>query len=159
MMRRNAGERRSYLYNGMNDDHQICHFPPTLLPQHAMSRTLSLPLPSTFDSGSEETFSRFPHSHLRAQLGCIHRQYKPLDSYEIEGETDDSGRVSPSFVQRVVTLLEEEHEDELKTLLQRTYAMDDETVRIFLSSTAFETLILPRLSKMFSISCTNTEMT
>jgi hypothetical protein len=137
------------LYNGMYDDRAIAVYlyTPNLilkvlsctLPQHAMSRTLSLPSPSTFDSGSEETLSRLPHSHLRAQLGCIHRQYKPLDSYGIERETDDSGRVSPSFVQQVVTLLEEEHEDELKTLLQHTYAMDDEAVRV-VPSRAFQSL-------------------
>jgi hypothetical protein len=93
--------------------------------------TLSLPSPSPFSTGlSRHDTSAGTHPHLRAQLGSIHRQFKPMENHEVEAHVDDAlNRISSSFVQRVVRLLENEHEDELKELLQETYAMDDETVR------------------------------
>jgi len=80
------------------------------------------------DSGSMDSPGpRFPHIHLRAQLGSIHRLYKPLETYDSDAE-DDSTRVSSSLVQQVVSLLEDEKEDELKALLRDTYEMDPDTV-------------------------------
>ena len=92
--------------------------------------TLSLPSPSPFSAspGRHDT-SAGTHPHLRAQLGSIHRQFKTLENHELDTNVDDAvNRISLSFVQQVVRLLENEHEDELKALLQETYAMDDETV-------------------------------
>jgi len=96
---------------------------------------LSLPSQSAFDSGNisdstssigQERVPKFPHT--RAQLSSIARQHKPLDNYDTDAEGDDFGRVTSSFVSKVVALLDNEHEDELKALLKDTYAMDDETV-------------------------------
>jgi hypothetical protein len=104
-----------------------------------MSRTLSLPSiisydPSmtTSDSGSLSALSGHKFPHLRAQLSAIARQNKPLDSYDSDADGDDFSRVSSSFVSKVVSLLEGEHEDELKILLKGTYGMDDDTVCIIL---------------------------
>lgn len=106
-----------------------------------MLRTLSLPSTSAFDSGNVSDSGsisgldaptgappRFPHT--RAQLSAIARQHKPLETYDSDADGDEFGRVSSSFVNKVVGLLDEEHEDELKALLKETYAMDDETVSI-----------------------------
>jgi hypothetical protein len=124
--------------------------------------TLSLPSPSPFSTGSSRhDTSTGTHPHLRAQLGSIHRQFKPLENHEVEANVDDAvNRVSSSFVQRVVRLLENEHEDELKTLLQETYAIDDETVR-FVARVNFQTaqLLFPRLNNLSLTSCTDTKTT
>ena len=94
-----------------------------------MSRTLSLPTPSTYVSHPTEAVSKLSNPHIRAQLGTIHRQYKPLENFESETD-DDSSRVSPLFVQKVVDYLDEEREDELKALLKDTYGMDEDAVSI-----------------------------
>jgi hypothetical protein len=91
----------------------------------AMSRTLSLPAMASYDVSQGDTdppsASKFPHT--RAQLSAIVRQHNPqLD------HSDDYARISSSFVTKVVGLLDEENEDELKSLLKTTYGMDDETV-------------------------------
>lgn len=98
-----------------------------------MSRTLSLP--TTFDSGEVSDSgslldfglppTKFPHT--RAQLASIARQHRS-DGYDTDAEGDDLGRVDSSFVTRVVSLLDQEREDELKALLQQTYDADEETV-------------------------------
>lgn len=100
-----------------------------------MSVTLSLP---SFDSGDlsdagsvASEFSglatKFPHT--RAQLAAIGRQHRPsVDNYENDVEPEDHGRVDSSYVTKVVGLLDEEREDELKSLLKDTYSVDDETV-------------------------------
>lgn len=68
---------------------------------------------------------RFPHT--RAQLTAIARQYRPLDNYDEEGD-DDSGRVSSALVARVASLLDAEHEEELKNLLRDSFgpSIDDD---------------------------------
>jgi hypothetical protein len=99
-----------------------------------MSRTLSLPIISSFDSGNISDASsadgsappRFPHT--RAQLSALARQYKPPETYDSDAEGDDFGRVSSFFVAQIVGLIEEDREDELKSLLKETYTMEDETV-------------------------------
>jgi hypothetical protein len=101
-----------------------------------MSQTLSLPC---FDSGDvSDTGSaaselsapatKFPHT--RAQLAAIARQHRPVDGYENDAEAEDHGRVDSSYVTKVVSLLDEEHEDELKSLLKGTYSVDDEMVSL-----------------------------
>lgn len=99
-----------------------------------MSRTLSLPI--TFDSGyisdsgSASDLSiptKFPHT--RAQLAAIARQHRS-DSYDTDVEGDDHGRLDSTFVTRIVRLLDQEQEDELKSLLQHTYEADDDTVSL-----------------------------
>ncbi|KAH9989849.1 hypothetical protein BJV77DRAFT_1061127 [Russula vinacea] len=75
----------------------------------------SLPTPAS---------SHFPHT--RAQLSAIARLYKPADSGDNDTELDDS-RVSSSLVAKVASLLDHEHEDELKTLLRASFAgIDDD---------------------------------
>jgi len=69
---------------------------------------------------------KFPHT--RAQLSAIARQYKPLDNYDSDAEADEYNRVPQSIVNEVVSLLVDEREDELKTLLKANYVMDDESV-------------------------------
>lgn len=80
---------------------------------------------SLSDSGLDPV-PRFPHT--RAQLSAIARQNKPLDNYDSDAEGEEYNRVSSSLVSRVVALLVDEHEDELKVLLKSTYGMDEETV-------------------------------
>jgi hypothetical protein len=102
-----------------------------------MPAQLSIPLTSSYDSLSSDPASpsvydsspsipKFPHT--RAQLSLIARQHKPLDSVEGDVDGDDFSRVSPMLVSRVVALLVEEQEDELKAFLKKTYDMDNDTV-------------------------------
>jgi hypothetical protein len=73
------------------------------------------------------TSTHFPHT--RAQLTAIARLYKPADSVDSDAEPDDS-RVSSSLVAKVASLLDHEHEDELKALLRASFAgIDDNMVR------------------------------
>jgi hypothetical protein len=65
-----------------------------------------------------------------------------LDNYDADIEGDEFCRVSSSFVSKVVALLDDEHEDELKALLRETYAMDDETVSFFLDTRHSLTVLL-----------------
>ncbi|KAG6907121.1 hypothetical protein DXG01_010453 [Tephrocybe rancida] len=93
--------------------------------------SLTLPLNSSYDSGSmsdsaSESMPKFPHT--RAQLSAIARQHKPLETYDNSTDPEEFNRVSSSFVNRVVALLVDEQEEELKGLLKHTYGMDDETV-------------------------------
>ncbi|KAF5323172.1 hypothetical protein D9619_013735 [Psilocybe cf. subviscida] len=76
------------------------------------------PLPSSL--------GKFPH--VRAQLSHIARQYKPLENYDSDFEGDELSKVPSGLVNKVVALLSDEREDELKTLLKATYSMDDESV-------------------------------
>lgn len=87
------------------------------------------------DTGSVSELSaptKFPHT--RAQLSAIARQHRPIVNYENDAEVEDHGRVDSSYVAKVVGLLDEEHEDELKSLLKATYSMDDETVSVIYSN-------------------------
>jgi hypothetical protein len=104
-----------------------------------MSQTLSLP---TFDSGDvSDTGSaaselstpatKFPHT--RAQLAAIARQHRPADGYENDADAEDHGRFDSSFVAKVVGLLDEEHEEELKSILKDAYSVDDEMVSHLMS--------------------------
>lgn len=71
---------------------------------------------------------RFPHT--RAQLTSIARQYRPLDNYDDDID-DGSNRITSAFVARVASLLGDEREDELKTLVKDTFgpSIEDEEVR------------------------------
>jgi hypothetical protein len=99
-----------------------------------MSQTLSLPgfdSGDVFDTGlalSEQSAPATKFPHTRAQLAAIARQHRPTDNYENDVEAEDLGRLDASYVTKVVGLLDEEHEDELKSLLKNTYNVDDETV-------------------------------
>jgi hypothetical protein len=104
-----------------------------------MSQTLSLPGFDSADlsdttSGVSETSAppatKFPHT--RAQLAAIARQHRLADSYENDAEHEDHSRVDSSFVTKVVGLLDEEHEDGIKSLLKDTYNLDDEMVSCFI---------------------------
>ena len=112
-----------------------------------MSRTLSLPTPP---SG----IISYPHTHLRAHLATIHRQYKPL-------ELDDSTLITSSFVLQVVNLLDDECEDELKALLKDNYGMDEESVSPYrlIFFFAFKRFFYLQSSNNMSLtSCTSTEV-
>ena len=83
--------------------------------------------PSPHESLPSPASAHFPHT--RAQLSAIARLYKPADSGDNEADPDDS-RVSANLVAKVATLLDHEHEDELKALLRTTFAgIDDNMVR------------------------------
>jgi hypothetical protein len=68
---------------------------------------------------------RFPH--IRAQLAAIARQHK--ESSEIELDDETGARIPSEFVHKVVESLDNEREDQLKTLLTETHpSMDGESV-------------------------------
>jgi len=103
-----------------------------------LSSLLAVPRPipepgNISDSGSAHesvpspASTRFPHT--RAQLSAIARLYKPADSGDNDADADDS-RVSSSLVAKVASLLDLEHEDELKALLKASFTgLDDDMVR------------------------------
>lgn len=96
-----------------------------------MPAQLTIPLTSSYDSDPAsplqyDSIPKFPHT--RAQLSLIARQHKPLDSVDSDVDGEEFSRVSPTLVSRVVALLVEEKEDELKVFLKKTYGMDDDTV-------------------------------
>jgi hypothetical protein len=101
-----------------------------------LSSLLAVPHPileprNISDSGSanESASTCFPHT--RAQLSAISRLYKPADSCDNDAEPDET-RVNSALVAKVASLLDLEHEDELKTLLKASFAgMDDDMVRSF----------------------------
>ena len=97
--------------------------------------SLTLPLatttyePGSMADSSTDSMSKFPHT--RAQLSAIARQYKPLEMYDVNSSDeagDEFNRVSSSLVNRVVALLVDEQEEDLKTLLKRTYGLDEAAV-------------------------------
>ncbi|KAF9478289.1 hypothetical protein BDN70DRAFT_836377 [Pholiota conissans] len=101
------------------------------MPSYHMSYDpLSTNAPYNGHLGAQELSSggvgKFPHT--RAQLSAIARQYKPVETYESDAEQDEYNKVPPSLVNEVVSLLVGEREEELKSLLQRTYSMDEESV-------------------------------
>ena len=70
---------------------------------------------------------RFPHT--RAQLLAIIRQQKGgSDSFDGDGDGDESNRISTSFVTRVVGFLANEQEDDLKELLKTTCGVEHDIV-------------------------------
>lgn len=79
-------------------------------------------------STHDPTTLKFPHT--RAQLAAVARQYKPADTHESDTDQDDLGRVPASLLTRVVSLLADEKEDELKALLKDTYGLDNQSVSI-----------------------------
>lgn len=86
--------------------------------------TVSASLSSSGSSGA----NKFPHT--RAQLSAIARQHKPSETYDSDAETEDYSKAPQSLVNKVVSLLVDEREDELKMLLKTTYNMDDESAGI-----------------------------
>ncbi|TFK51697.1 hypothetical protein OE88DRAFT_1658280 [Heliocybe sulcata] len=76
------------------------------------------------DSGQDVATPRFPHT--RAQLSAIARSYKPIDNYDSDAEGDELARVNSDLVGKVVGALDEEDEDDLKTLLKEAFGIDDE---------------------------------
>ena len=98
-----------------------------------MSQTLLLPgidSADVFDTGPELSAPATKFPHTRAQLAAIARQHKPADNFDNDVEAEDLGRLDSSYVTKVVGLLDEEREDELKSLLKGTYNLDDETVSL-----------------------------
>lgn len=107
-------------------------------------RTIPIPQPNLVDFGNYSDSSpisntgsydfntlpqRFPHT--RAQLAAIARQHK--DSYDSDADDDIGSRLSSEFVSRIVSLLDAEHEEQLKAALRASYpGIEDEAVIIFL---------------------------
>ncbi|KAH9933329.1 uncharacterized protein B0H18DRAFT_1208064 [Fomitopsis serialis] len=93
--------------------------------------TISIPLPSSNLSEAHSLTGqdlsappKFPHT--RAQLSAIARQHKSsLDTFEGDPDGDDP-RINSSLVGKVVMLLTNEREDELKALLKGTFGRIDE---------------------------------
>ncbi|GBE86506.1 hypothetical protein SCP_0903850 [Sparassis crispa] len=92
---------------------------------------ISVPLHSSSlsDSGAayhhHESAPKFPHT--RAQLLAVARQYRSSDVYDTDPEGEDA-RVNSAFVAKIATLLDNEHEDEVKAVLKETFgpSMDEE---------------------------------
>lgn len=107
----------------------------TVIPCFIMA-TLGLPQRSSYDFGftseaaksDSVTTLKFPHT--RAQLSAIARHHKPTDHHDAEPDADDLNRVPSSLVNKVVSLLVDENEDELKALLKETYDLDNESVSV-----------------------------
>ena len=92
---------------------------------------------------------KFPHT--RALLAALTRQHKPSEDIQ------DLSRVPHALVSKVVSLLVEEREDDLKVLLKDTYDMDDEAVSTACGYSAVaHGYMTCRLKKMCSSSCTGT---
>lgn len=72
-----------------------------------------------------EPSPKFPHT--RAQLAAIARQYRPLDNYEPD---EDLKLVPSALLQSAVSLLVDENEDGLRTLLRGSFAIDDDMVGV-----------------------------
>jgi hypothetical protein len=97
-----------------------------------------------------DTYSDFPHT--RALLAHMARQFRPPDSLDGDMEGDDLSKLPSAFVTKVVSLLDQEHEDELKILLKDKYSgIDDDIVRYKLTLCRFGLM----LSKSLNISCWN----
>ena len=104
-----------------------------------LSSMLAAPRPlkdavSISDAGSypvHDSATPPPHfAHTRALLSTIARQYKPPESYDSDQEADEFDRLPSAFVTRVVSLLDHEHEEELKPFLKSKYpAIDNDMVR------------------------------
>ncbi|KAI0080186.1 hypothetical protein K474DRAFT_1658186 [Panus rudis PR-1116 ss-1] len=70
--------------------------------------------------------TRFPHT--RAQLAAISRQYRPLESYDDDPDFDESSHITTALVNKVASLLADEREDELKSLIKENFgpSIDDD---------------------------------
>lgn len=85
--------------------------------------------PETEQSGAASTYAlKYPHT--RAVLAAIGASMRPpdVDSVDTDQDGDEGQRVSPALVSRVVTLLQEEKEDELKEHLKQTFSILDAVV-------------------------------
>jgi hypothetical protein len=77
---------------------------------------------------------RFPH--IRAQLAAIARQHKEAGEIELDDET--GARIPSELLHKVVESLDNEREDELKTLLTETHpTMDNESVSIVVTRSEY----------------------
>ncbi|KAF9258726.1 hypothetical protein L218DRAFT_1080285 [Marasmius fiardii PR-910] len=86
-------------------------------------------LPDSEPLSQAEASSTHKFPHTRAQLAAFARQQKSSDSYDGDADpADDLNRVSTSLVNKVVALVADEREDELKKLLKDTYGFDDQQV-------------------------------
>ena len=105
--------------------------------------TISIPLPSSnlSDTGSlsgQDPSAPLKFPHTRAQLASLARQYKVPEVFEGDPDGDDP-RVDSALVGKVVTLLGNEREDELKSLLKETFGPIDEEDVSEISSTPMVT--------------------
>jgi hypothetical protein len=76
---------------------------------------------SAHDSLPTSAPTRFPHT--RAQLSAISRLYKPADS------CDNDTEPGSALVAKVASLLDHEHEEELKAILKASFSgIDDDMV-------------------------------
>ena len=81
---------------------------------------------------SSAASAKYPHT--RAILAAIAASAKLSDteSLDTDQDGDEGQRISPALVSRVVTLLQEEKEDELKEHLKQAFSMPDTVVSISL---------------------------
>ena len=114
--------------------------PPSMINDGNLSDSGSTGYLSATDANSSMRRARgapkFPHT--RAQLAVIAREHKSLsanrDSSGAESDADADGDglvgvpVSAMLVKNVAELLDQEKEDELKTLLKTNFDMDDDAV-------------------------------
>lgn len=78
------------------------------------SRTMSLPIPVPSDFIQVQDGHRYPHVH--AQLVAISRQSKP----DLDDAAEDP-KISSGMLSTVVSLLDQEREDELKRMLREVF--------------------------------------
>ncbi|KIJ55451.1 hypothetical protein M422DRAFT_152285 [Sphaerobolus stellatus SS14] len=80
------------------------------------------------DSLNPHTANKYPHT--RAILAQISNSIKHLDpdSLDVDVDGDDVQRISPAIVSRVVALLQEENEEELKDYLREAFSIPDTVV-------------------------------
>ncbi|GJJ11201.1 hypothetical protein Clacol_005433 [Clathrus columnatus] len=80
----------------------------------------------TDQSTSSAVISLTKYPHTRAVLNAIAASTKPheKDSLNVDQELEDS-RITPALVSRVVTLLQEEKEDELKMYVKEAFQISD----------------------------------
>ena len=106
---------------------------PSYFPNSPLDRDQQQQIKSDTTSATNPATSKFPHT--RAQLAAIARQRKPVaDNIEPETDSEELNRIPTSLVNKVVSLLVDENEDELKALLKETFDVDHETVSIIFFS-------------------------
>lgn len=100
-----------------------------MLSRTAVKLAQPAPVPTADSLADLETSApKFPHT--RAQLAAIARLHKP-DSFTGDPEGGELSSANSSLVARVVNLLDDEREDELKGLLRETFGpIGSEEVRI-----------------------------
>ena len=95
-----------------------------------MSALEGLTFPSMVSDTEHSNTVPTKYPHTRAILAAIAASVKLPDteSLDPDQDSDEGQRISPALVSRVVTLLQEEKEDELKEHLRQAFSIPDTVV-------------------------------